>query len=153
MVKILLAANADPNLGDEFSSVYETAKEKGLHSLEGNTVPVQLPVFAFEVPKFHFLSLKWKFDLFFFSQLLFKCRVTGAVCGCVSAGERKQCVAAHEKQFLSILGVIFSCAARTQYEAVGRSTILLPGEGQRIPLAGLGFCLTNRHKMKEDLSN
>lgn len=66
MVKILLAANADPNLGDEFSSVYETAKEKGLHSLEGNTVPVQLPVFAFEVPKFHFLSLKWKFDLFFF---------------------------------------------------------------------------------------
>uniref|UniRef100_A0A493TGP3 Caseinolytic mitochondrial matrix peptidase chaperone subunit B n=1 Tax=Anas platyrhynchos platyrhynchos TaxID=8840 RepID=A0A493TGP3_ANAPP len=35
MVKILLAANADPNLGDEFNSVYETAKEKGLHSLEG----------------------------------------------------------------------------------------------------------------------
>ncbi|KAM4681959.1 mitochondrial disaggregase [Amazona ochrocephala] len=34
VVKILLAANADPNLGDEFSSVYETAKEKGLHSLE-----------------------------------------------------------------------------------------------------------------------
>lgn len=35
MVKALLAANADPNLGDDFSSVYETAKEKGLHSLEG----------------------------------------------------------------------------------------------------------------------
>ncbi|NXL11918.1 CLPB protein, partial [Mesembrinibis cayennensis] len=35
VVKILLAANADPNLGDDFSSVYETAKEKGLHSLEG----------------------------------------------------------------------------------------------------------------------
>ncbi|KFO90507.1 Caseinolytic peptidase B protein, partial [Buceros rhinoceros silvestris] len=35
MVKVLLAANADPNLGDDFSSVYETAKEKGLHSLEG----------------------------------------------------------------------------------------------------------------------
>ncbi|XP_074873246.1 mitochondrial disaggregase [Carettochelys insculpta] len=34
MVKILLAAGADPNLGDEFNSVYETAKEKGLHSLE-----------------------------------------------------------------------------------------------------------------------
>uniref|UniRef100_A0A8B9G611 ClpB homolog, mitochondrial AAA ATPase chaperonin n=1 Tax=Amazona collaria TaxID=241587 RepID=A0A8B9G611_9PSIT len=34
VVKVLLAANADPNLGDEFSSVYETAKEKGLHSLE-----------------------------------------------------------------------------------------------------------------------
>uniref|UniRef100_A0A8V5H0E8 Uncharacterized protein n=1 Tax=Melopsittacus undulatus TaxID=13146 RepID=A0A8V5H0E8_MELUD len=33
-VKILLAANADPNLGDDFSNVYETAKEKGLHSLE-----------------------------------------------------------------------------------------------------------------------
>ncbi|KAM6386290.1 mitochondrial disaggregase isoform 4-T4 [Alca torda] len=35
VVKILLAANADPNLGDDFSNVYETAKEKGLHSLEG----------------------------------------------------------------------------------------------------------------------
>ncbi|KFR09750.1 Caseinolytic peptidase B protein, partial [Opisthocomus hoazin] len=35
VVKILLAAKADPNLGDDFSSVYETAKEKGLHSLEG----------------------------------------------------------------------------------------------------------------------
>ncbi|KFQ29360.1 Caseinolytic peptidase B protein, partial [Mesitornis unicolor] len=35
MVKVLLAAKADPNLGDDFSSVYETAREKGLHSLEG----------------------------------------------------------------------------------------------------------------------
>ncbi|KGL72692.1 Caseinolytic peptidase B protein, partial [Tinamus guttatus] len=35
VVKILLAAGADPNLGDDFSSIYETAKEKGLHSLEG----------------------------------------------------------------------------------------------------------------------
>ncbi|KAL8222234.1 UNVERIFIED_CONTAM: hypothetical protein K2H54_075172 [Gekko kuhli] len=34
MLNLLLAARADPNLGDEFSSVYETAKEKGLHSLE-----------------------------------------------------------------------------------------------------------------------
>ncbi|XP_075775747.1 mitochondrial disaggregase [Pelodiscus sinensis] len=34
VIKILLAAGADPNLGDEFNSVYETAKEKGLHSLE-----------------------------------------------------------------------------------------------------------------------
>ncbi|XP_010704620.1 caseinolytic peptidase B protein homolog isoform X2 [Meleagris gallopavo] len=34
VLKVLLAANADPNLGDDFSSVYETAKEKGLHSLE-----------------------------------------------------------------------------------------------------------------------
>ncbi|XP_061876298.1 mitochondrial disaggregase [Colius striatus] len=34
VVKMLLAANADPNLGDDFSNVYETAKEKGLHSLE-----------------------------------------------------------------------------------------------------------------------
>ncbi|XP_021238806.1 caseinolytic peptidase B protein homolog isoform X2 [Numida meleagris] len=34
VVKVLLAAGADPNLGDDFSSVYETAKEKGLHSLE-----------------------------------------------------------------------------------------------------------------------
>ncbi|NXK34822.1 CLPB protein, partial [Piprites chloris] len=35
VVKALLAANADPNLGDDFSSVYEIAKEKSLHSLEG----------------------------------------------------------------------------------------------------------------------
>ncbi|KAJ7320419.1 hypothetical protein JRQ81_019930 [Phrynocephalus forsythii] len=34
VVGVLLAAGADPNLGDAFSSVYETAKEKGLHSLE-----------------------------------------------------------------------------------------------------------------------
>ncbi|XP_006038318.3 caseinolytic peptidase B protein homolog [Alligator sinensis] len=34
VIKSLLAAGADPNLGDEFSSVYETAKEKALHSLE-----------------------------------------------------------------------------------------------------------------------
>ncbi|XP_019410767.1 PREDICTED: caseinolytic peptidase B protein homolog [Crocodylus porosus] len=34
VIKSLLAAGADPNLGDEFSSVYETAREKGLHSLE-----------------------------------------------------------------------------------------------------------------------
>uniref|UniRef100_A0A8D2LM49 ClpB homolog, mitochondrial AAA ATPase chaperonin n=1 Tax=Varanus komodoensis TaxID=61221 RepID=A0A8D2LM49_VARKO len=34
VVKLLLTAGADPNLGDEFSSVYETAKERGLHSLE-----------------------------------------------------------------------------------------------------------------------
>lgn len=54
MVKTLLAANADPNLGDEFSSVYETAKEKGLHSLEGNTVPVRLPALVVEVPKISF---------------------------------------------------------------------------------------------------
>lgn len=47
VVKILLAANADPNLGDDFSSVYETAKEKGLHSLEGSIDCVQLPAFAF----------------------------------------------------------------------------------------------------------
>ncbi|NXQ23408.1 CLPB protein, partial [Alaudala cheleensis] len=35
VVKALLTANADPNLGDDFSSVYEIAKEKGFHSLEG----------------------------------------------------------------------------------------------------------------------
>ncbi|XP_063249757.1 mitochondrial disaggregase isoform X3 [Prinia subflava] len=35
VVKALLTANADPNLGDDFSSVYEIAREKGLHSLEG----------------------------------------------------------------------------------------------------------------------
>ena len=35
MVQVLLAAGADPNLGDDFSSVYKTAKEQGIHSLEG----------------------------------------------------------------------------------------------------------------------
>lgn len=35
MVQVLLAAGADPNLGDNFSSVYKTAKEQGIHSLEG----------------------------------------------------------------------------------------------------------------------
>uniref|UniRef100_A0A5F8HJX0 ClpB family mitochondrial disaggregase n=1 Tax=Monodelphis domestica TaxID=13616 RepID=A0A5F8HJX0_MONDO len=34
VVQVLLAAGADPNLGDEFSSVYKTAKEQGVHSLE-----------------------------------------------------------------------------------------------------------------------
>ncbi|XP_022377625.1 caseinolytic peptidase B protein homolog isoform X2 [Enhydra lutris kenyoni] len=34
VVQILLAAGADPNLGDDFSSVYKTAKEQGIHSLE-----------------------------------------------------------------------------------------------------------------------
>ncbi|XP_077197255.1 mitochondrial disaggregase [Paroedura picta] len=33
-LNLLLVAGADPTLGDEFSSVYETAKEKGMHSLE-----------------------------------------------------------------------------------------------------------------------
>ncbi|XP_073404577.1 mitochondrial disaggregase isoform X3 [Dendrobates tinctorius] len=33
-VKSLLCAGADPNLGDDFSSVYEVAKEKNLHSLQ-----------------------------------------------------------------------------------------------------------------------
>ena len=35
VVQVLLAAGADPNLGDDFSSVYKTAKEHGIHSLEG----------------------------------------------------------------------------------------------------------------------
>ncbi|XP_064000123.1 mitochondrial disaggregase [Pogoniulus pusillus] len=34
VLQLLLAAKADPNLGDDFSSVYEVAKERGLHSLE-----------------------------------------------------------------------------------------------------------------------
>nr|XP_033803423.1 caseinolytic peptidase B protein homolog isoform X1 [Geotrypetes seraphini] len=34
VVKALLIAGADPNLGDEFSSVFDTAKEKAIHSLE-----------------------------------------------------------------------------------------------------------------------
>ncbi|XP_061073512.1 mitochondrial disaggregase isoform X2 [Conger conger] len=34
-VKVLLGAGADPNLGDNFNSVYDTSREKGIHSLEG----------------------------------------------------------------------------------------------------------------------
>lgn len=32
---MLLEAGADPNLTDEFSNVYQTAREKHMHSLEG----------------------------------------------------------------------------------------------------------------------
>ncbi|XP_072900443.1 mitochondrial disaggregase [Hemitrygon akajei] len=34
VVKVLLEAGADPNLGDEFRNVYETSREKRIHSLE-----------------------------------------------------------------------------------------------------------------------
>ncbi|KAJ8410854.1 hypothetical protein AAFF_G00188110 [Aldrovandia affinis] len=34
VVRALLAAGADPNLGDNFSSVYDTSRENGIHSLE-----------------------------------------------------------------------------------------------------------------------
>ncbi|KAF5881279.1 caseinolytic peptidase B protein, partial [Clarias magur] len=34
VVKVLLESGADPNLGDDFSNVYGTAKDKGIHSLE-----------------------------------------------------------------------------------------------------------------------
>ncbi|XP_068174205.1 mitochondrial disaggregase [Antennarius striatus] len=34
VVKVLLEAGADPNLGDHFNNVYDTSREKGIHSLE-----------------------------------------------------------------------------------------------------------------------
>ncbi|XP_030634630.1 caseinolytic peptidase B protein homolog [Chanos chanos] len=34
VVKILLESGADPNIGDEFSNVYETSRQKSIHSLE-----------------------------------------------------------------------------------------------------------------------
>ncbi|XP_017279422.1 caseinolytic peptidase B protein homolog [Kryptolebias marmoratus] len=33
-VKVLLEAGADPNAGDDFNNVYDTSREKGIHSLE-----------------------------------------------------------------------------------------------------------------------
>lgn len=33
--KVLLDAGADPNLGDEYINSNRTAKEKGMHSIEG----------------------------------------------------------------------------------------------------------------------
>ncbi len=35
-VKALLAAGADPNLGDHYSTMYRVAREKNLNSLHGN---------------------------------------------------------------------------------------------------------------------
>ncbi|KAK2093494.1 hypothetical protein P7K49_027232 [Saguinus oedipus] len=35
VIQVLLVVGADPNLGDDFSSIYKTAKEQGIHSLEG----------------------------------------------------------------------------------------------------------------------
>ncbi|KAG7479472.1 caseinolytic peptidase B protein-like [Solea senegalensis] len=34
VVKVLLKAGADPNAGDHFNNVYDTSREKGIHSLE-----------------------------------------------------------------------------------------------------------------------
>ena len=34
-MKVLLNKGADPNAGDEFNNVYETSREKCIHSLEG----------------------------------------------------------------------------------------------------------------------
>ncbi|KAF3847862.1 hypothetical protein F7725_020890 [Dissostichus mawsoni] len=34
VLKVLLAAGADPNAGDDFNNVYDTSREKGIHSLE-----------------------------------------------------------------------------------------------------------------------
>lgn len=36
VVKILLEAGADPNMSDEFTNITRVAREKGIHSLEGN---------------------------------------------------------------------------------------------------------------------
>lgn len=58
MVQVLLAAGADPNLGDDFSSVYKTAKEQGIHSLEGKLGhPVALNVFPLSLSP---VVIAWK---------------------------------------------------------------------------------------------
>ena len=34
LVELLLKAGADPNLGDDYTNIYHTAREKGMHSLD-----------------------------------------------------------------------------------------------------------------------
>lgn len=36
MCKVLLQKGADPNLGDDYSNPSRTAKEKGMHPIDGN---------------------------------------------------------------------------------------------------------------------
>lgn len=42
-MKVLLEAGADPNAGDHFNNVYDTSREKGIHSLEGEGDGKQAP--------------------------------------------------------------------------------------------------------------
>lgn len=38
IARILLESGAEPNLGDEFITAKRTAKEKGLHPIDGNLI-------------------------------------------------------------------------------------------------------------------
>ena len=51
VVKVLLDAGADPNAGDDFNNVYDTSREKGIHSLEGGgTTCASFFLFFFLLP-------------------------------------------------------------------------------------------------------
>lgn len=56
VVKVLLEKGADPNAGDEFNNVYETSRERGIHSLEGKLKQVHC-LWFFEVGIFPILHI------------------------------------------------------------------------------------------------
>lgn len=47
VVNVLLKNGADPNAGDEFNNVYETSRERGIHSLEGKLKQVHFLFYTY----------------------------------------------------------------------------------------------------------
>lgn len=60
VVKVLLEKGADPNAGDEFNNVYETSRERGIHSLEGKLKQVRCLCFEVGIfPILHISIVRW----------------------------------------------------------------------------------------------